>query len=193
MKLKFDRIISSGKFIPEIDGLRFIAIFSVFMFHLSGFIVAKDQTQYKTTYDFDWLTALLSRGHLGVPIFFIISGFILAKPFANFYLKDGKKIKLKDFYIRRITRIEPPYFIVMTALLLGMIFVVKKIPPIETLKSYLSSMTYTHNFFYGEGVLPKLNAVAWSLEVEIQFYILSPFFALIFTLKKKKIRRTITV
>jgi len=41
MKLSFKRITSSGSFIPEIDGLRFIAIASVVLFHLSGFLTAK--------------------------------------------------------------------------------------------------------------------------------------------------------
>lgn len=70
MKLSFKRITSSGSFIPEIDGLRFIAIASVVLYHLSGFLTAKDVNQYTDDLDYSFLKHLLSHGHLGVPLFF---------------------------------------------------------------------------------------------------------------------------
>lgn len=189
MKVSFRRIISRGNFIPEIDGLRFIAIVSVVLFHLSGFIAQKDTHDYGETFDFSWLQTLLSRGHLGVPLFFVISGFILGKPFAKHYLAGGKKVDLKQYFYRRLTRLEPPYIIAMTLLLFGAVYVAGNLSWVEAIPSYLASITYTHNFFYGADTLPLLNTVAWSLEVEIQFYIVAPLIALCFLVRNAIARR----
>ena len=64
----------------------------------------------------------------------------------------------------------------MTLLLFGSVYVAKNLSIQDAIISYLSSIFYVHNYFF-DG-LPLLNAVAWSLEIEIQFYISMPFFAL---------------
>jgi len=50
MKLNFKRVTSHKKFIPEIDGLRFIAITIVVLFHLNIFIREKDLNEYVFLY-----------------------------------------------------------------------------------------------------------------------------------------------
>lgn len=190
MKLSFKRITSSGSFIPEIDGLRFIAIASVVLFHLSGFITAKDTSQYTDSIDYSFLKKLLSHGDYGVPLFFVISGFILGMPFAKYHIANGKPIPLKKYFLRRLTRLEPPYILVMTILLFGAVYVAKTLSLSEAIASYLSSIIYAHNFIY-PGILPKLNIVTWSLEVEVQFYILAPLMASVFSLKNVSARRII--
>ena len=187
MNLSFKRITSSGSFIPEIDGLRFIAITSVVLFHISGFL-AKNYVTQSDTLDYSFLKHLLSHGHLGVPLFFSISGFILGIPFAKFHLAKGHPVKLKNYFLRRLTRLEPPYILVMTALFVGAVLIGKLIPLNFGIKSYLSSIIYSHNFFY-PGALPKLNSDAWSLEIEVQFYILAPLMAYMFSVKSYSIRR----
>ena len=188
MKLSFSRITTSGRFIPEIDGLRFIAIASVLLFHINGFTNVKDIHQYSHILNNSFLLRVFSHGNFGVPLFFVISGFILGLPFAEYYRSRNNPVKLKTYYLRRITRLEPPYFLVMTLLFLLTIYLKKTIPPQEGLMSYCSSLIYCHNFFY-PGKMPKLNVVAWSLEIEIQFYILAPFLAKIFSIKNLKSRR----
>jgi peptidoglycan/LPS O-acetylase OafA/YrhL len=111
MKLSFKRITSSGSFIPEIDGLRFIAIVSVVLHHISAFLFIKVEKFYNTPLDFPILNKVLSHGRLGVPLFFVISGFILGMPFAKYYIEKGDRINLKKYFLRRLTRLEPPYII----------------------------------------------------------------------------------
>jgi len=189
MKLSFKRITSSGNFIPEIDGLRFIAISSVVLYHLSGFLTAKDVSQYKDTFNYSILKQLLSHGHLGVPLFFVISGFILGMPFAKFYIGKDKPVSLKKYFLRRLTRLEPPYILIMTLLLFGAVYVAKTLPLGSGISSYLSSIIYSHNIIY-PGVLPLLNSPAWSLEIEVQFYILAPLMAyIIFSIQSSSFRR----
>jgi peptidoglycan/LPS O-acetylase OafA/YrhL len=62
----------------------------------------------------------------------------------------------------------------MTVLFFGSVFVIHDLTLSEGLKSYLASITYTHNFVYGSSFHPLINSPAWSLEIEIQFYILAP-------------------
>lgn len=192
MKISFTRITSSGNFIPEIDGLRFIAILFVVIFHLNIFISAKDSNHYIDTIDYSFLNKIWSSGHIGVPLFFIISGFILGMPFAKFYILNEKKVSLKNYFLRRLTRLEPPYFIVLSVLLLGILFVTKTLQTDEALESYFASFFYCSNFIY-PGELPKINGVTWSLEIEIQFYILAPLLAYLFSVKLASIRRKLIV
>jgi len=188
MALSFKRITSSGNFIPEIDGLRFIAIASVIFYHLSGFLDVKAKTIYTDRY-FSVIKHILANGSLGVPLFFVISGFILGMPFAKFYLNNDKPVSLKSYFLRRLTRLEPPYILVMTALFFASVLIVKKITFSEGVVSYFSSIFYVHNFVYGKPILPLLNPVAWSLEIEVQFYILAPLLARIFMIKPALMRR----
>lgn len=133
---------------------------------------------------------MLGNGHFGVELFFVISGFVLSLPFARYYLKKGKKINIKQYFIRRLTRLEPPYFLIMILLFFinsgTHLHIAKQLAP-----HLIASLFYVHNIIY-PGSLPVINPVAWSLEIEIQFYILVPVLAHIFTLKKNR-RRLILI
>ena len=192
-RIDLSRITTSGNFIPEIDGLRFIAIISVVLFHLYGFISEKDGSTYTTNYNFDFIANFLKNGNFGVELFFVLSGFILGLPFAKHHLLKEKKVSLKSYFYRRVSRLEPPYIIVMFLLLLGVIFVSKNYNTSEAIQSFLASITYTHNFIYGKDILPLINTVAWSLEIEIQFYILAPVLSLLFSISNKINRRSILI
>ena len=47
----------------------------------------------------------------GVELFFAISGFILGIPFASHFLRQDARVDLTGYFLRRLTRLEPPYFI----------------------------------------------------------------------------------
>ena len=185
-KIIFKRIISTGKFIPEIDGLRFIAISSVVLYHITAFILDKSSYKLQDISD-SFIINIILNGDYGVPLFFVISGFILGLPFAKTHIYNSKKIDLKKFYLRRLTRLEPPYILVMFILFLGSVFIAKNLSLKEATISFLSSLIYSHNLIYGVSTL--LNAVAWSLEIEIQFYILTPLLTYVFFVKSIFLRR----
>lgn len=187
--LQFKRITSAGNFIPEIDGIRFVAILSVVVFHLGGFIHARDVNHYSFPISMDWLKIITDRGHIGVPLFFVLSGMILGLPFAKHYLQGAPKVVLKNYFLRRLTRLEPPYILALTLLLAGSVWVAKNLTADEALPSYFSSVFYVHNILYGKEVLPLINCVTWSLEVEVQFYILAPLLASVFNIKSTSYRR----
>jgi peptidoglycan/LPS O-acetylase OafA/YrhL len=180
----FKRITSSGNYIAEIDGLRFLAIFSVILFHCKGaFITLHDKLPLKYPQDLhqSFVYHFLDCGNQGVELFFAISGFILALPFITQYRYKSKELTVRKFYFRRLTRLEPPY--ILALLLLFTLKMLGKEYPFHVLfPSLLASMVYLHNIIYPG--LPKITGLIWSLEVEVQFYLLTPFLLRIFLLPK---------
>lgn len=174
----YQRITSSGQFIPEIDGFRFVAIFSVFLYHLAGDILRHSSTQFTESLKSHWLFILTQNLNIGVPLFFVISGFILGLPFAASIERD-RPLSLKRYYWRRVTRLEPPYIVSL------LLFFVLKLAGgrgafLTLLPRLIASIFYVHNQVYAGP--SAINVVAWSLEIEIQFYILAPALAMIFRL-----------
>src|SRR3954462_11306684 len=105
---KFRRITYSTSYLPEIDGLRFLAIFSVVVImHISYYLNEKFYGG-DFVYNHYWKNFIIEGG-VGVPLFFVISGFILALPFAKWRLNGERQVRLKNYYLRRVTRLEPPY------------------------------------------------------------------------------------
>lgn len=188
---KLTRITSGRAIIKEIDGLRFIAIMPVLVQHMAERFERNSTINFIIPPADNTFSFLASRGFLGVYIFFVISGFILALPFASYYLKNTKKIKLGEYFWRRITRLEPPYLIWMTIFFILFVLAQKQ-SFISYLPHYLASITYTHSLIYGSW--PPFNPPTWTLEIEIQFYILAPFLAyLLFSLKNKTLRRIVFI
>ena len=74
---------------PAIDGLRALAIMSVFIFHLNH----------------EWLPG----GFVGVDVFFVISGFLITSVILNEL--GNNSFSLSSFYQRRIARILPAFFL----------------------------------------------------------------------------------
>jgi peptidoglycan/LPS O-acetylase OafA/YrhL len=184
----FTRITTSGAFIPEIDGLRFIAIGSVVLFHLMEALKLKAPLVYVPGSQNSLLARILANGFHGVELFFVISGFILALPFAGHHLKSAKAVSLRGYFLRRLTRLEPPY--VLSLLLIAALMVgVKGEDFASTLPSLAASMFYLHNLIFGAP--SAVNNVAWSLEIEIQFYVLVPLLAWVFAIRNKVVRRSV--
>lgn len=187
---KFRRITTNQLYFPEIDGIRFLAILLVVLFHIHGYFTGKntfrladDPNQY------DLLNTFLRNGDRGVEFFFVLSGFILCLPFAHQYINHGKKVHLKKYYLRRVTRLEPPYFLAMTGIFL-MQLAMKVHPANVLLPSWLASLVYAHNFIFHHA--PLLTVVAWSLEIEIQFYIMAPLLFRVLALGKIPRRMILT-
>ena len=179
---KAARDTSTGQFIPEIDGLRFLAIFSVILYHLSGYVTVT----LGRTGEHDILAAVLHKGFIGVQLFFVISGFVIALPFAKAHFNGVPRPGLSKYFFRRITRLEPPY-IANLLIIFTLLVLIKGVPPMALLPNLASSIVYLHNLIYGTG--SAINTVAWSLEVELQFYLLAPLLTFIFAIRYDVVRR----
>lgn len=192
---KLSRVTSSGDLIPEIDGLRFLAIASVLLHHTMSIylresgrsaVEVQSQSVWAAASSQSWLVPLAYSGHFGVNLFFAISGFILALPFAKRSFENKLAPNLKNYYLRRVTRIEPPYAICLVIFFLYQ-WQVRHFDPVELFPHLLASLFYAHGLIYGTH--STVNSVAWSLEIEIQFYLLVPLLVKVFKLSNAAFRR----
>ncbi len=185
------RVTTSGRYIPQVDGIRFIAISSVFLFHVTRLLY--DEYPRNLSVPFRRAEAadiggrLLREGRLGVMVFFALSGFILATPFVAARLADGRPVSLSAYFARRLTRIEPPYLVALG--LVAILAATTQVwgPPAGIAERLQAGAWYGHTFTYGRPNL--LNPPFWTLEIEVQFYLAVPLLAAAFLVRDRRIRR----
>ena len=157
--------------IRGLDGLRGIAILLVIVAHLQLFHQMQGVLQ---THGLPFLAELfaIDPGDLGVSVFFVISGFLIT----TLLMKelDTSGILLKRFYLRRLFRIFPPYYVYLACIaLLSFTHYVQL-----TWGTWLSAFTYTSNYYPYRLSHPEstgwLVGHSWSLSLEEQFYCLWP-------------------
>ncbi len=158
---------SSGWFVPQIDGLRFVAIATVFFCHVIGYTANKLPGLQPTSFFVDRYNHFAR----GVQLFFVISGFVIAMPFVK-RAREGKAPgSLKDFFLRRLTRLEPPFLVAMV--LTAALLVLSHHSSVRDLAPHLlATCTYSHAIVYGSK--SPIAYITWSLEIEIQFYLIAP-------------------
>lgn len=105
-------------------------------------------------------------GHLGVSVFFVISGFLITTLMLH-EEANTNTISVKSFYKRRALRIFPAYYFLLIIYAILQLFSIIEI----TAASWLTSITYTKYFNWQ---LDWFTAHMWSLSVEEHFYILWP-------------------
>lgn len=183
LESRLSRRTSGRDLIPEIDGLRSVAILSVVIMHAAAAYFARTgRVSDGTTLDRE-LTRIISSGEYGVPMFFAISGFILALPFAQHRIDGARRPSIKRYFTRRITRLEPPYLLFLCVRLA---IALARGAGIAVLPHFLASCIYSHALIYGEP--PEIGFIAWSLEVEVQFYVLAPLLTLVFAIPARAAR-----
>jgi peptidoglycan/LPS O-acetylase OafA/YrhL len=189
---RLTRKTAGGRWIPEIDGLRFVAIGLVLLSHVvttlalaAHRIVVVDPPFGDTLRPsgFGVLDQVARQGSIGVHVFFMISGFVLALPFVSHRQAGGSRVDLGRYFRRRLTRIEPPYLIVIATLFVIGWLIGDRVG----LADLAATATYTHGLLLHR--LSPLDGVAWSLEVEVQFYVLVPALALLLCAGRTSIRR----
>ena len=184
-KLKGSPASGKASYFQNLDGLRAIAAFCVIFAHLAYWF------KYPDNYFFDTLTFLMSfggnLGRIGVICFFVLSGFLITYLMFTEETREGK-LNVIYFYIRRILRIWPLYFL---TLFIG--FIVYPLilkaggHPHHENASWLMYAVFAANFDHIWNYFPTSNmlGVQWSVAVEEQFYLVWPL--LFVLLNKKKI------
>jgi peptidoglycan/LPS O-acetylase OafA/YrhL len=164
-------------YFKSIDRYRFIAFFLVFIYHCfiyfkPVFNSIEEQNQFFVLQYF--LTFVNESGDLGVNFFFTLSGFLI-----SFLLlkeqENRSKIHLVSFYMRRILRIWPLYFL---SIILGFIILPLLFPAVYSSSNSICIGWYA--LFLGNvdvmlhGYPPPVLGVLWSISIEEQFYLLWP-------------------
>jgi peptidoglycan/LPS O-acetylase OafA/YrhL len=152
-----------GGHFPCFDGLRAIAALAV-VFHHAGF-------QSGATFR-PGAGAFLARMDVGVTIFFLISGFLLYRPFVAAHLDGRPVLSLRRFWRRRALRIVPAYWVALTAVVV--FFGLGLRGARDGLAYYGLVQIYDgRRFFMGGGPINQ----AWSLATEVSFYAFLPLYA----------------
>jgi peptidoglycan/LPS O-acetylase OafA/YrhL len=158
--------------IETLDVLRGVAVLAVFCFHYLGAVFGTDQLAFAG----DWLDFRhpprpeflyfwpYSLGWVGVPLFFVISGFCIHIS----YLKQSR-FSTGCFYGKRLRRLYPAYLVVF---LLGWLAAVQRHEP-EIWRQLAAHLIFAQNLFPNEIVF-GVNGALWSLATEMQFYLIFP-------------------
>lgn len=150
-----------------LDGVRAVAAFAVLLFHVS--------MEAGTALDPGFLGGLLSRGEIGVPIFFTLSGLLLYRPWAAEILIGDRRPDTRRYLWRRFFRIMPAYWLVVAVALL-LWGEAHRFDPWTWAKMLFLVHTYDLSpWWYGLG--PKGLGQMWSLAVELTFYLTLPLMA----------------
>jgi peptidoglycan/LPS O-acetylase OafA/YrhL len=187
---RIGRQTTSGLYIPEIDGLRSLAILMVIFFHTQIFIDSLIPSSGHFTQWEEWFRGWATSQRWGVQVFFVISGFVIALPFASHFLLGERKVSIKQFYLRRLTRLEPTYIINLLMNSVVRTFT-DNLPLLVVIERFIAGVFYAHSQIYGENQI--LNEAAWSLEIEFQFYFLAPILLATLAIKQPWIRRAALV
>ena len=161
----------SESFDASIDAVRFLAFFLVFIAHISDTILQRTIAGPSSIWSSLVQTAS-AFGRQGVTIFFTLTGFLLARVLIREARKQGE-ISIKNFYIRRILRIWPLYFLFILACLSLSLF--SQNPTIHLIEIPFL-LTFTYNLGQIYYLLPHSFAtITWSLSVEEQIYLFFPW------------------
>lgn len=176
-----------GAHLPELDGIRGIAVLMVVLLH-AIFGIMTPEFQYQVPGP---IYRFVFGGAGGVDLFFVLSGFLIGGILVDHREADNY---FKVFWIRRAARILPVYLLLMATYVVAKHigqngapwfdeFLMKEPLPLWT---YL---TFTQNYFMaaeGSGGA-RWVGITWSLAVEEQFYLIFPF--VVFFLPKKAVMK----
>lgn len=119
------------------------------------------------------VTALANMGWTGVTLFFILSGFLLFMPYVKALLFGGPWPSLRMFYLRRVLRIFPGYYV---SLFLIVLFAHPEyFQPAHWRELFLFLIFFMDS---DTATFQRINGPFWTLAIEWQFYMLLPFLAL---------------
>ncbi len=119
---------SNKKFFSALTGIRAIAAFMVCLFHFNPFTEVRFGS---IVHNF------FNEFHVGVTMFFVLSGFLIAYRYS-----DMEKIKFKQYFLNRFARIYPVYFILTTLILASNFFLYNGLSLGAWLFEYFLNITF---------------------------------------------------
>jgi peptidoglycan/LPS O-acetylase OafA/YrhL len=142
-------------YLPQLDGLRFVAFLAVFVFH---FLQSARRPLSSS------LIAVAEAGAFGVDLFFILSSFLITSLLLREQASEGQ-IHVRAFWVRRALRIWPLYF-----LFVGVFLLLNRPPGWYA----LGLLTFTTNWALLHRWYPSPMNHLWSVAIEEQFYLCWP-------------------
>ena len=168
-----NKSMSENSKIAVLDGVRAFACLSVVIFHISN------TSQNEHILNLEKLgpiaSSFLLAGGSGVTLFFVLSGFLLFMPYAKALLFDKPWPKAGEFYLKRVLRIIPGYYVALLVIVLLQQQQYLQPAHWKELGLFLTFLMDATPATY-----QKLSGPFWTLAIEWQFYMLLPLLALAF-------------
>jgi hypothetical protein len=155
--------VARAGFFPGFDGLRAIAALMVLVTHVWL------SSSYR-----GWGSSWLTQLDVGVPVFFVISGFLLYRPFVAARLAGRPRQATAAFWKRRALRIFPAYWV---CLIVVSIWFYDGPLPIDSVKAFLTHALLLQ-IYTSDRVVNGPVQQSWTLAVEVAFYAFLPFYAM---------------
>lgn len=158
---------------PWLDFIRSLAIIFVLLHHGQQFFpIAQDGMISRLIANF------LTNGWVGVDLFLVLSGYLIANSLLRSYHADAP-IKAGKYFRSRIFRILPAYYVVLFLVVAGAF-------PYHALRMDVTFYgIFYHVLFLQDYLPPRFSVTFWSLGVEEKFYILAPILLMILLQVKK--------
>jgi peptidoglycan/LPS O-acetylase OafA/YrhL len=161
---------NGGARLERIDQLRGVAALAVVVCHAA--VSAYTGVPNLGGEPWPWLGLVLGFGYLGVPLFFVISGFCIHLPQARLLASPAAgRPAWRRFFARRFWRLYPPYLAAI-AVALALWWPVNGLPAAPWLALPTQALL-VHTFH--PATFDGVNPPAWTLAVEAQFYLTYPF------------------
>lgn len=151
---------TANRRIVALDGLRIIAAVSVVVHHAAAQAGPGRMR---------WFGAYAAVGDVGVAVFFVLSGLVIWRPFSDSLRGTGPRVATLPFVRRRLVRILPAYWVALTFFWMVGAFEISSWS--VGLRLYLLGETTSPGSLF-RGIVP-----AWTLAVEMTFYLLVPLVA----------------
>src|SRR6185369_716475 len=154
----------------EVECLRGLAIALVVAHHVHGLVYSMQPTALVALPG--PMAATMLAGYTGVDLFFVLSGFLLSRPFLA-EARGGRVVSRRAYGLRRVLRVMPLYAVAV---------VVASIDLAERPIDVLDGLPYLAFLNALPGVARRLHPHSdpwWSLATEAQFYLLLPFLPLV--------------
>jgi peptidoglycan/LPS O-acetylase OafA/YrhL len=161
--------------VDVLTGIRGWAALWVFLYHVWSLSGHPDFRISLAGVSVDF-TPLVSLGGAGVTIFFVLSGFLLTIPFAEWQRGARQRPRLRRYFLRRVMRVFPAYYAQLIVLLLVAAWVPGQpgIGDVGDLVRHLLMLFMSPPL----GTAP-INGVWWTLPIEFSFYLALPLLALL--------------
>lgn len=171
-------------YLYALDGLRAVSLLLVVMFHTwqQSWIFYNLRLD-ADTYLFN-LEIFQRYGYVAIDSFFVLSGFCLFYPVARDMFGESKFGGWKNFFIKRARRIYPSYVIMLIVLVIFPVMSIGSYNPhnaADVAKHFFMHFFFIHNL--DGAVLGSMISTAWTMCVEVQFYVLFPLICIPFRKK----------
>ena len=155
---------SSARRFYFIDALRGLAAMGVVLFHV------EEGKHLKTVLERSphFVTSLFKAGQFGVPVFFVISGFVIAQSLSGTRINGSSSLR---FIVRRQLRLDPTYWVAI-ALTVAFALISARFVPGKQAPDYSPQLIVAHAFYVQDLLgFDQINGAFWTLCFEIQFYL----------------------